>query len=279
MQGNQKFQRELFSQIDYEALIPNNHLLRRIDKVLDLSFVKKLTKKFYSDRQGRPSIDPEVFFRICILGHIYGIKSGRQLCDEIAMNIGYRWFVRLNMSDAVPDHSSLTRVRDRLGVACFAQVFEQIVEQCRDAGLVPGKRIITDASLVEANASAGKLQRREQPAAAEVVEDEKQQSKAAVSQTTVVKREKISNRKHFSKVDSDATLVHRKGYPKKLYHKVHYCIDASKRIITDCHVTTGAYHKNNVITQRIRYQQERFDLPVEEVIADAGYSSGKTSIF
>ena len=395
MQGNHNFQPELFVQIDYEALIPSNHLLRRINKVLDLSFVKQLTKSFYSDTQGRPSIDPEVFFRICILGHIYGIKSDRQLCDEVAMNLAYRWFVGLTMSDEVPDHSSLTRVRDRLGVGCFASVFEQIVEQCRDAGLVPGKRIITDASLVEANASARKLERREQPAAAVEVQDEKQQSKEAVSQTAlvkrekvsnrtqvskvdndassvevnasarklerreqpaaaiavkderqqskeavsqtavvkkekvsnhadkvaddasagetnlpaqklerreeptpavevkdekqqsrevvsptaVVKREKVSNRTHVSKVDSDATLVNRQGYPRKLYHKVHYCADAASRVITDCHVTTGAYHETNVITQRIQYQQERFGLPVEEVIADVGYSSGKNYKF
>ena len=338
MQGNHNFQPELFVQIDYQALIPSYHILRRIDKVLDLSFVKQLTKSFYSDTQGRPSIDPEVFFRICILGYLYGIKSDRQLCDEIGMNIGYRWFVGLTMSDVVPDHSSLTRIRDRLGVGCFEAVFERVVEQCREAGLVEGKRIITDASLVEANASARKLERREQPAETIEVKDEsqqskevvsqtavvkrekvstrthvskvdgdaslveanasaqklerreeptpavevkndKQQSKAAVSQTAAVKREKVSNRTHVSKVDSDATLVNRQGYPRKLYHKVHYCADAASRVITDCHVTTGAYHETNVITQRIQYQQERFGLPVEEVIADVGYSSGKNYKF
>ena len=129
MQGNHKFQPELFIQIDYQVLIPKHHLLRRIDKVLDLSFVKQLTPRFYSDTQGRPSIDPEVFFRICVLGHIYGIKSDRQLCEEI-------------------------------------------VEQCHAAGLVSGKQIITDASLVEANASLGKLGRRERQTEAVEVKDE-----------------------------------------------------------------------------------------------------------
>ena len=90
MQGDHDFQPELFVQIDYQAFIPNDHMLRRIHNVLDLRFVKQLTKQFYSARQGRPSIDPEVFFRMCILGYIYGIKSDLQLCDEIRMNIGYR---------------------------------------------------------------------------------------------------------------------------------------------------------------------------------------------
>ena len=387
MQGNHHFQPELFAQIDYLALIPDHHLLRRIDKVLDLSFVKQITKQFYSETQGRPSIDPEVFFRICILGHIYGIKSARQLCEEVTMNIGYRWFARLNIGNTILDHSSLTRIRDRLGVGCFAAVFEQIVEQCRAAGLVPGKRIITDASLVAANASVRKLERREPPIAVEgekhpsnravsptammkrepvstgtqsnpvdgeassvaasasaqqlerreppiavegekhpsnravsptavmkreristgtqsdpvdgeassvaasasmpklerreppiEVEGEKHSSNRAVSPTAVAKRERISNRTHVSQVDQEATLVNRAGYPMGLYHKVHYCIDASSRVITDCHVTTGARHENTVIKQRIEYQQARFGFPIIEMIADAGYSSGKTSI-
>ena len=123
------------------------------------------------------------------------------------------------------------------------------------------------------------MERREEPTLALEVKDDKQQSKSAVSPTAVVKREKVSNRTHVSKVDSDATLVNRAGYPRKLYHKVHYCADATSRVITDCHVTTGAYHETNVITQRIQYQQQRFGLPVEEVIADVGYSSGKNYKF
>ena len=279
MQGSHTFQPELFVQIDYEKVIPQTHLLRRIAKVLDLGFIRKSTEKFYSNSQGRPSIDPEVFFRICILGHIYGIKSDRQLCEELEMNIAYRWFVGLSFTDAVPDHSSLSRVRDRLGVACFQEVFENIVEQCRGAGLVPGKRIITDASLVVANASARKLHRREASTDRVEAKPGRQPDKAGASQTPTMKREKVSNRTHVSKVDGDASLVNRKSYPRKLYHKVHYCADAASRVITDCHVTTGACHENTVITQRIEYQQKRFGLPIKEVIADVGYGSGKNYKF
>ena len=190
--------------LDYQVFIPN-------DVKAHLRFVKQL--QFYSARQGRPSIDPEVFFRICILGYIYGIKSDRQLCDEIRMNIGYRWFVGLNLSDTVPDHSSLTRIRERLGVACFAVVFEQVVEQCRRAGLVDGKRIITDASLVEANASARKLERREQPVA---VADEKQPSEASVSPTMVVKREPVSTGTQVGQIDGAASSVAASASVQKL---------------------------------------------------------------
>ena len=136
-----------------------------------------------------------------------------------------------------------------------------------------------DATLVEANASAQKLESREQPAEAIEVKDEKQQSQEAVSPTAVVKREKVNNHMHVSQIDGDATLVNRKEYPRELYHKVHYCADATSRVITDCYVTTGACHETNVIIQRIQYQLERFGLPIAEVVADVGYSSGKTSVF
>ena len=103
-----------------------------------------------------------------------------------------------------------------------------------------------------------KLERREQPSEAIAIQDEEQQSKETVSQTAVVKREKVSNRTHVSKVDRDATLVNRLGSAIKLYHKVHYCVDASSRVITDCYVTTGTGHESQVITHRIQYQQEHF---------------------
>ena len=195
------------------------------------------------------------------------------------MNLAYRWFVGLSLDDAVPDHSSLTRVRDRLGVSCFEEVFGKIVEQCRVAGLVPGKRLITDATLVEANASARKLERRDKQATAEQEKRKKQPGKEVVSQASQTTRERVSNRTHVSKVDGDASLVNRKSYPRKLYHKVHYCADGASRVITDCHVTTGACHESTVITKRIKHQQERFGFAVEEVIADVGYGSGKNYQF
>ena len=105
--------------------------------------------------------------------------------------------------------------------------------------------------LVEANASVQKLERREQPTAVVEVQDETCQSQVAVSPTAVVKREKVSNRTHVSQVDRDATLVNRAGSPMGLYHKVHYCADAKSRVITDCHVTTGACHESTGVVEKV----------------------------
>ena len=115
MQGHQEYQEKLFSSINLVSMFPKSHLLMKIDKFLDFSFIHELTQEKYCKNNGRPSIDPEVFFRMQIIGYLYGIKSDRQLCEQIHLNIAFRWFCKFNLEDQVPDHSSLTRIRDRLG--------------------------------------------------------------------------------------------------------------------------------------------------------------------
>ncbi|MGZ3775700.1 MAG: transposase [Pseudobdellovibrionaceae bacterium] len=94
---------------------PKSHFLRRIDNVLDLSFLRELTAPLYANGKGRPSIDPEIFVRMILLEYLCNINSDRQLCEEIGYNLTYRWFCKLSLTDKVPDHSSTTRIRDRLG--------------------------------------------------------------------------------------------------------------------------------------------------------------------
>src|SRR5665213_3497220 len=127
MIGRQEYQPKLFSTVDIEKLIPPNHLLRKIDRVLDLSFVRQLTEHLYCSDNGRPSIDPELFFRIYLIIFLYGIESDRQACEELQYNLAYRWFCRLAIEDSVPDHSSLTKIRDRLGEDTFKKIFDRIV--------------------------------------------------------------------------------------------------------------------------------------------------------
>ena len=125
-------------------------MLRKIDKCIDLSFVRELTEPFYCQNNGRPSIDPELFFRMIIIGYLYGIESDRRLCEEIQYNLAYRWFCKLNLEDKVADHSSLTRIRERLELNSFNDFFIKIVEQCKEFGLVKGERVMTDGTLFQA---------------------------------------------------------------------------------------------------------------------------------
>ena len=105
MQGQQDFQRALFDTIDLELMIPRDHLLRRIDSKIDFGFIYDITERLYCADNGRPSIDPVLFFRMQLISYLYGMKSDRELCREVRLNLAYRWFCRLKLSDTVPDHS------------------------------------------------------------------------------------------------------------------------------------------------------------------------------
>ena len=122
MQGQQDAQRVLFDTIDLESLIPEDHLLRRIDARVDFDFIYDLTKGLYCPDNGRNSIGPVLFFRMRLISYLYGMKLDRELCREVRLNFAYRWFCRLSLHDSVPDHSSMTRIRDRFGEATFTDI-------------------------------------------------------------------------------------------------------------------------------------------------------------
>ena len=157
MLGQTLFQQPLFTTIDLNTFVPNDHFLKRLDKVLDLSFIRELAQPYYHKKDGRPSIDPMIFFRMQIVAYMYGIDSNRGLCEEVHLNMAYRWFTRIPIEEKVPDHSSLSRTLTRLGKDFFDDVFDRILEQCRSIGLLKGERLMTDASLFEANASPKSL--------------------------------------------------------------------------------------------------------------------------
>src|SRR5437667_6507822 len=138
--------------ISLEELVPANHFYRHLDRVVDLSFVRDLVKETYAER-GRPSIDPVVFFKLQLVMFFDGIRSERQLMALAGDRLSVRWFVGYNLDEPLPDHSSLTRIRERYGVELFQRFFEAIVDQCQQAGLIWGKELYVDATKVNANAS------------------------------------------------------------------------------------------------------------------------------
>lgn len=170
MIGHQEYQPKLFSTVDIESLIPKNHLLRKIDKAIDFSFIRELTTHLYCSDNGRPSIDPILFFRINLIVFLYGIDSARQACEEIQYNLAYRWFCRLALEDDVPDHSSLSKIRDRLGEETFKKIFDQIVKICIETNLVSGSKVMMDGSLVKADAALRSIVDR--PKEGEKLEDQ-----------------------------------------------------------------------------------------------------------
>ena len=147
-------QAKFFYDFHLEDHVPSDHLLRRIDAVLDLSWLRAELSPFYS-LIGRPSVDPELMIRMLLIGYCFGIRSERRLCDEVHLNLAYRWFCRLGLEDRVPDHStfSLNRHGRFREARVLRSVFEDVVRHCMGAGLVGGEGFAIDASVMEADAS------------------------------------------------------------------------------------------------------------------------------
>jgi transposase len=153
MGSNEKPQDELFYAFNLEDVVAQDHLLRAIDRVLDHSGLREHLAPYYS-HTGRPSIDPELMIRMMLIGYCLGVRSDRVLCEEVKLNLAYRWFCKLKITDSVPDHSTFSknrtgRFRESDG---FRFVFERILQQCMDAGLVGGEGFAVDASVVKADA-------------------------------------------------------------------------------------------------------------------------------
>ena len=148
-------QDRLFYSFNLEAVVPPNHLLRGIDRCLDLGDLREHLTDYYS-AIGRPSVDPELMIRMLVVGYCYGIRSERRLCEEVHLNLAYRWFCRLGLDDAVPNHSTFSKNRHgrfrESGTPRW--VFDKVVRACMMAGLIRGEGFAVDASIVAAEASS-----------------------------------------------------------------------------------------------------------------------------
>jgi transposase len=138
--------------ISLEDLVPEDNFYRRLQERLDLSFVRELVEDLYAP-SGRPSIDPEVFFRLQMVMFHEGVRSERELMRVVCDRLSVRWYVGYDLFEALPDHSSLTRIRDRYGLSVFREFFERVVELYIEAGLVWGEELYFDATKVDADAS------------------------------------------------------------------------------------------------------------------------------
>jgi transposase len=263
MVGQHHFKPEMVL-VDMESMIPQNHLLRRIDRLINFKFVHDLCAPLYCADNGRPSIDPEVFFRICLVTYLYDIASDRKVCEELNYNLAFRWFCKLPLNERVPEHSSLTRIRDRLGEVTFKEIFNRLIELCLKNGIIKATKVMMDGSLIKADAALRSMVDR--PKEGENLEDKKPPKS--------IKGRKLSNQHQVSKTDPDATLAGKENEPKKLTYKVHDTIDRDTRMVLDPHVTTGADMEGKVMLSRLTEIEANFDIKIRECTADRGYGYG-----
>ena len=267
MQGRQEYQPELFSIVDIEKLIPKNHLLRKIDRAVDFSFIREMTAPLYCQDNGRPSVDPETFFRIQLLIYFYNIESDRKACEEISYNLAYRWFCRLSLKDEVPDHSSCTKIMNRLGEETFKKIFEHIVKLCMEKGLAKGEKIMADGSLIKADAALNSL--------VEKKDGDTEEDIQAKEPPKYIIGNKYSNDTHVSKTDPDCRLAGKIGEPKQLRYKAHNIADRESRVIFDTHVTDGSVPEGTIFLKRLDEVERIFGINVLEAVADRGYGYGE----
>ncbi len=145
--------------VSLESLVPQDHLLRKINKYIDFSFIDELVKDLYCHDNGRPAVDPKILVKILLLGYLYGIRSERQIIREVQVNVAYRWFLGYGLTDKIIDDSTISQNRRRRfnGTDIFQQIFDNIVLQAMEHKLVSGKVLYTDSTHLKANANKRKF--------------------------------------------------------------------------------------------------------------------------
>ena len=261
-------QNVLFYEFCLENYVPEDHLLRQIDPLLDLSDLRDHLASFYS-HTGRPSIDPEVMLRMLIVGYCYGIRSERRLCEEVHLNLAYRWFCRLGLEGKVPDHSTFSenrhgRFRDS---DAFRQLFETVLERCITEGLVGGEGFAVDASVVKADAS--RQHHRD--------DDDDWGGGRAVREYLEALDEddsQASSSRKISPTDPAASYTAAPGGPAFYAYSTNYLADTQHGIIMDVASTT-ANRRDEVESTKMMVDrvEQRFGITPQRLIGDTAYGT------
>jgi transposase len=276
MMGHHTRSEALFYYFRLEDQVPENHLLRLIDKHVSFEFVRRQLKDRYSET-GRPSIAPELLLRMLLIGYLYGITSERKLVQELGMHLAWRWFTGLSFDQEVPHHSTFSKNRHgRFQESkLFEQLFEQIVRQCVEVGLVQGKHLSVDGSFVEANAAKESRIPREQLAeAAQVHRTVRQYLQEMEDQNPV--EEPVHEQDQVSTTDPDSTYATKGGTPARLGYYDNYLVDNDSCVIVGVQATAARMSQETVAAQdMLRRLVQRSGREPASIAADATYGNGE----
>ena len=287
------------AKVSLEDLVPLDNFYRQLEAKLDLSFVRELVRDYYCSGNGRPSIDPVVFFKLQLIMFFEGIRSERQLMETVALHLAHRWYIGYDLGERVPDHSSLSKIRDRYGLEVFQRFFEQIVQCCVEAGLVWGQELYFDGTRVRANADIDRQVPR-------FYWDAQQHVQTLFSQTTVQEQEaqpsssetQSAPRSLVEKYDGTRLVDHEPYYERladgwvnttdpsatplmpngqeryKLGYHDHYVVDGGKaRIILAALVTPASIHDPTPMLDLARWVRFRWHLSPKIAVGDGRYGT------
>ncbi len=278
MMGHQSRSEALFYYFRLEDQIPENHLLRLIDRYICFDFVREKLKNVYSDT-GRPSIDPEVLLRILLIGYLYGITSERRLVEELRMHLAWRWFTGLGFDQEIPHHSTFSKNRHgRFQESnLFQELFEQIVRECSRVGLVAGEHLSVDGSFVPANANSdSRIPREQLTEAAQVKRTVRQYLTELEEQNGDGESQPVHEQDKVSTTDPDATYASKgKGLATLGYYN-NYLVDNASCVIVGVQATGARMSQESVAARDMieRFREREGHYP-QSLAADTSYGHGE----
>ena len=311
MQGRKDFTPKLFYELSLDCLVPQEDFYRKVNQHLELHFLYKATAPYYG-REGQQSIDPVVFFKILLVGYLNNINSDRALLRYCADSLSIRLFLGYDLDEELPWHSTISRTRQLFGEEVFLSLFQKVLSLCVQKGMVRGKRQCVDSAYIKANASMDSLLEKEvvEDVKAYVNElEENSEFKVTTERKKLVEQHHnwkkeaykkmpgnnkserldedgneirpkfISNHTHYSPTDPDAKISTKPGKPRQLNYAGQLAVDDAHHVITGaCASTAGS--KDSAIFSEIMDQTldnlSQNEIEIEEVLADAGYSSGES---
>jgi len=273
----ERWQEDLFVAGPLRDMVPEGHILKRVDAILDLSWLHDAVRGCYCQDNGRPSIDPESALRLMLAGFFQGIVQDRKLMREAQVNLAIRWFAGYRLDEALPERSSLTRIRQRWGADLFRRIFERTVTQCVDAGLVSADTVHIDATLIRADVSWDSLTTRhvEQVVASNDEDTNERDDYEPPPKGQGRPRTKKTKPQKYSPTDPDATMsTSCNQYHLEPTYKQHTAVEDKSGVIVDVSVTTGQTNEGKQLLEQVERIEETVGAHVDCVTCDASYAHG-----
>jgi len=265
--------------VSIEELVPKDHLLRKIQRVIDFEFIRDKVKDLYCADNGRPAVDPVVLFKMLFLGYLFGVRSERQLVREIQVNLAYRWFLGFGLTDKIPDASTFSQNRRRRFTesTIYQEIFDEIVLQGIQRKLISGRVLYSDSTHLKANANKNKFKKEQIEQStrgylAELEEAIESDRKAHGKKPLPHKAQDSENKQiKVSTTDPDSGYMVREGKPEGFFYLDHRTVDGRHNLVTDTFVTGANVHDSIPYLDRLDRQRHRFGFDVQAVGLDAGY--------
>jgi len=310
MQGKKELHPKMMYQVSLEDLVSENNYYRLLNKELDLKYLYKTTEKYYGF-EGQESIDPIVFFKICLVGYLNNINSDRKLIEYCSDSLAIRLFLKYDIDEQLPWHSTISRTRQLYGEEVFLSLFREVLSMCVSKGMVSGRRQAIDSAFIKANASIDSLLEKEVlDAAAAYAQELNGNSEYTVSENKkkeverhhnwkrrnwnktgdsysegktgvggdYIKSRLLSNHTHYSTTDPDARISTKPGKPRNLNYSGQISVDTSNHVITGAIADYADKRDSQSMEKLCGHTNEnlkKHQMKIQELLADTGFSSGE----